>query len=199
MPILLTVKRVYDSIILWSHVLLDASRSRLLGLFFFGNRDVFPKMWIVSTTKTITDTDHVSGTRKNWCQRTTKPTFFILLLQGDDHIVTRASFDVSRTSYTDFTHSLRPWTSSSSNIMMDNLDISTSKTSSSRDEEEHHDPTNKPENEGDDKDQHHFRIYDGSNLRVQEHYRDMRQYQTVQFYRRMEEKVRMNTTSKYYR
>lgn len=72
--------------------------------------------------------------------------------------------------------------------MMDNL-VSTSNSNLLGDEEAHHGP--KPENTANDKDdKHQFRIYDGSNLRVQEHYRDMRQYQTVEFYRRMEEKVR---------
>lgn len=79
--------------------------------------------------------------------------------------------------------------------MMENLVVTNNSSSLLVDEEAPHGP--KPENT--DEAKHQFRIYDGSNLRVQEHYRDMRQYQTVQFYRRMEEKVRMNTTSKYYR
>mmetsp|Transcript_19108 Transcript_19108/g.24587 ORF Transcript_19108/g.24587 Transcript_19108/m.24587 type:complete len:303 (+) Transcript_19108:188-1096(+) len=33
-----------------------------------------------------------------------------------------------------------------------------------------------------------FRIYDGSNSRVERHYEDMRKYQTIDFYRRMEHK-----------
>eukprot|EP00522_Entomoneis_paludosa_P002472 CAMPEP_0172467612 /NCGR_PEP_ID=MMETSP1065-20121228/59410_1 /TAXON_ID=265537 /ORGANISM="Amphiprora paludosa, Strain CCMP125" /LENGTH=60 /DNA_ID=CAMNT_0013224807 /DNA_START=65 /DNA_END=244 /DNA_ORIENTATION=+ len=38
------------------------------------------------------------------------------------------------------------------------------------------------------KEKQDFRVYDGSNSRVEEHYKNMRMYQTVAFYRKMEHK-----------